>query len=66
MKISEVSTAAEKKAVERDKGKKDKGKTDIAAAAAILAADGMGMGFEVAAVRCVSLEQGICGTSYCS
>jgi len=62
MNISEVSTAAEKKAVERDKGKKDNGKTDIAAAAEILAAGGMGMGFEAGAGRCGSSELAICGT----
>jgi hypothetical protein len=67
MNISEVSTAG-KKAVERDKGKKDNGKTDtavaeeiLAADAGILAADGMGMGFEVAVGRCGSSGPGICG-----
>ena len=60
MNTTEVSTAG-KKAVERDKGKKGTGKTDIAAAAAILAADGMGMGFEADAERCGSLEPAICG-----
>jgi hypothetical protein len=66
MNISEVSMAAEKKAVERDKGKKDNGKTDIAATAGILAAGGMGMGFEAAGGRCGSSEQAICGTLFCS
>jgi hypothetical protein len=65
MNTTEVSTAAEKKAVERDKGKKDNGKTGTAAVAGILAADGMvmdlGMGFEGAAERCGSLEPAICG-----
>jgi hypothetical protein len=71
MNTTEVSTAAEKKGVERDKGKKDKRKTDIAAVAeilavGILAAGGMGMGFEAAAGRCGSLGRVICGTSFCS
>jgi hypothetical protein len=68
MNISEVS-AAEKKAVERDKGKKDNGNTGTAVAAAIsaeaeeiLAADGTGMGFEAGAGPCGSSELAICGT----
>jgi hypothetical protein len=53
MNISEVSTAAEKKAIERDKGK-----TDIAAAVVSLAAGGMG--FAGVEGRCGSLEPAIC------
>ncbi|HWW96362.1 MAG TPA: hypothetical protein VNY74_01635 [Edaphobacter sp.] len=55
MNATEVATAVEKKAVERDIGKRD-----IAAAAASLAAGGMG--FEGAEGRCGSLGPGICVT----
>ena len=59
MNISEVS-AAGKKAVERDKGK-----IDTAAAAASLAAGGMG--FEAAEEgRCGSSERAICVTLFCN
>lgn len=60
MNISEVS-AADKKAVERDKGN-----TDIAAAAGILAAGGMDMDFEVAGGRCGSSGPAICATLFCN
>ena len=53
MNATEVATAAEKKAVERDIGK-----TDIAVAVESLAAGGMG--FEGAEGRCGSLEPAIC------
>jgi hypothetical protein len=53
MNAIEVSAAAEKKAVERDKGK-----ADIAAAAVNLAAGGMG--FAGVEVRCGSLAPAIC------
>jgi hypothetical protein len=56
MNISEVS-AVEKSAVERDKGK-----ADIAAAAEILAAGGMGTDFEAGEGRCGSSELVICAT----
>jgi len=56
MNITEVS-AAEKKAVERDKGN-----TDIAAVAGTLAVGGMDMDFEVAEGRCGSSEPAICVT----
>jgi hypothetical protein len=60
MNISEVFTA-EKKAVERDKGK-----TDIAAAEAILAAGGMGLDLEAGEAdredRCGSSGRAICAT----
>ena len=52
---------AEKKAVERDKGK-----IDIAAAAEILAAGGMDLDSEAEEGRCGSLEPAIYVTSFCS
>ena len=59
MNISEVSMA-EKKAME-----KDKGKTDIAAAAGSLAVGGMDI--EAAGEgRCDSLERAICATLFCN
>jgi hypothetical protein len=56
MNISEVS-AAQKKAVERDKGK-----ADLAAGAEILPAGGMDMDFEAGEGRCGSSEPVICAT----
>ena len=53
MSATEVATVAEKKAVERDKGKRD-----IAAAVESLAAGGMG--FAGAEGRCGFLERAIC------
>jgi hypothetical protein len=55
MNATEVSTAAEKNAVERDIGKRD-----IAAAAESLAAGGMGI--EGVEGRCGSSERAICAT----
>jgi hypothetical protein len=55
MNATEVSTAAEENAVERDIGKRD-----IAAAVGNLAAGGMG--FEGAEGRCGSLGPAICAT----
>jgi hypothetical protein len=55
MNATEVATTVEKKAVERDVGKRD-----IVAAAASLAAGGMG--FEAVEGRCGSLEPVICVT----
>ena len=64
MNISEVS-AAEKKAVERDKGK-----IDIAVVAGSLAAGGMDSDFEAdvagQAGRCDSSGLAICATLFCS
>ena len=55
MNVTEVATAVEKKAVERDIGKRD-----IAAAVGSSAAGGMG--FEGAEGRCGSSGQAICAT----
>jgi hypothetical protein len=55
MNATEVSTAAEKNAVERDIGKRD-----IAAAAVSLAVGGMGI--EDVEGRCGSSERAICAT----